>query len=413
MGRSIARECQAPGTTVAPGEVLVATEVGDPARGLLPCPAAPLIGGVLQRRGIPVRYAPVPHCAETSQEDDGAVLFVTTALQRNGEATGIGAAANRVDAVSAVAARAAVDEWSAVVGTRRLLGAVSPWCDGARRAMEQARKAVAHTDAPVYVYGRLAGTPQARAELAEAGAVFTTSLPDPPNGGALLIPAHGTAPSVLAEAARRGLEIIDATCPLVRGVHEETRQFAERGDHVVVIGSPDHAVAPGIVGQAPGQTVVVGAPADASRVGAADPRRVSYVLEPGIPVEETATVSTALRSRFPALRGPDPDRFCYAASDRAETVRVVAAAADMVLVLGAEDHADTRRLSAMARACRARAYVIAEPGDIMASWLTGVAAIGLAESTIARPGLADDVVAALSGLGPLSVTHRRVTTDIT
>jgi 4-hydroxy-3-methylbut-2-enyl diphosphate reductase LytB-like protein len=205
MGRSIARECQAPGTTVAPGEVLVATEIGDPARGLLPCPAAPLIGGVLQRRGIPVRYAPVPHCAETSQEDDGAVLFVTTALQRQGDATAIGAAANRVDAVSAVAARSAVDEWSAVVGTRRLLGAVSPWCDGARRAMEQARKAVVHTDGPLYIYGHLAATPQARAELAEAGAVFTSSLPDPQNGVALLIPAHGTAPSVLAEAAERGL----------------------------------------------------------------------------------------------------------------------------------------------------------------------------------------------------------------
>jgi 4-hydroxy-3-methylbut-2-en-1-yl diphosphate reductase len=413
MGRSIARECQAPGTTVAPGEVLVATEIGDPARGLLPCPAAPLIGGVLQRRGIPVRYAPVPHCAETSQEDDGAVLFVTTALQRQGEATAIGAAANRVDAVSAAAARAAVDEWSAVVGTRRLLGAVSPWCDGARRAMEQARKAVVHADGPLYIYGHLAGTPQARAELAEAGAVFTTSLPDPPNGGALFIPAHGTALSVLAEARQRGLDIIDATCPLVHGVHEEVRQFAERGDHVVVIGSPDHAVAPGILGQAPERTVVVGAPADASRVGAADPRRVSYVLEPGIPVEETSTVSTALRSRFPALRGPDPDRFCYAASDRAETVRVVAAAADLVLVLGAEDDADTRRLSAMARACHARAYVIAEPGDILPSWLTGVAAIGLAESTVARRGLAGDVTTALSGLGPLSVTHRRVTTEIT
>ncbi|HEY5990396.1 MAG TPA: 4-hydroxy-3-methylbut-2-enyl diphosphate reductase, partial [Streptosporangiaceae bacterium] len=126
-----------------------------------------------------------------------------------------------------------------------------------------------------------------------------------------------------------------------------------------------------------------------------------------------AAVSTALRSRFPALRGPDPDRFCYAASDRAETVRAVATAADLVLVLGTEDDADTRRLSAMARACRARAYVIGEPGDIIASWLAGVAAIGLAESTTARPGLAGDVTTALSGLGPLSITHRRVTTEIT
>src|SRR5262249_3913171 len=176
MSRSIARARVAPGTTVAPGEVLVATEIGDPARGLLPCPAAPLVAGTLRRRGVRVRFGPVPHCAEASQADDGAVLFVTSALHLDGGATGIGAGANAVDAVAAAAARAAVDEWSAVVGTRRLLGTPSPWCDGARRAMEWAEKAVAA--GPVYVYGQLAGSPLALAGLAEAGAHFTNTLQD-------------------------------------------------------------------------------------------------------------------------------------------------------------------------------------------------------------------------------------------
>ena len=153
-------------------------------------------------------------------------------------------------------------------------------------------------------------------------------------------------------------------------------------------------------------------PSGVSAVGVSDPRRVSYVLQPGIPVEQTAPVSTALGSRFPALRGPDPDRFCYAASDREETIRAVAAASDLVLVLGVEDEPDTRRLAGLARAAHAKAHVIADVGQIMPSWLAGAGAIGLAETVSARPGLAGQVTTALSGLGALSVSRRRVSTEI-
>jgi len=412
MSRPLARKCLAPGTSVAPGEVMVATAIGDPARGLLPCPAAPLVGGVLERRGMTVRYGPVPHYAEASQADDGAVLFVTSALQGGGEATGIAAAANAVDGLAAAAARAAVEEWSATVGTRRLLGGVSPWCEGAVRALEQARETVMFTDGPVYVYGWLAASAQARDDLAASGAVFASSLSEVPDGSTLVIPAHGVPPAVLDEAARRDLRTVDATCPLVAAVHAETRRFVERGDQVVILGPSGHAAAAGIAGQAPDHTVTAESPAGVSAVQVTDPRRVSYVLQPGVPVEEAAPVSTALRSRFPALRGPDPDGFCYAASDRKETIRAIAAASDLVLVLGTEDEPDTRQLAALARAGRAKAHVIGDTGQVEPSWLAGVGTIGLAETFSAQPGLADRVTTALSGLGPLSVTRRRVTTEI-
>jgi 4-hydroxy-3-methylbut-2-en-1-yl diphosphate reductase len=411
MSRTVVRECLAPGTTVAPGEVLVATEVGDPAQGVLPCPAAPLVGGLLRRRGIPVRYAPVPHCAEAAPSGDGAALFLTSAMRRDGAATGIGAAVDGVDAVAAAAARAAVEEWSAVVGTRRLLRTPAPWCEGARRAMRWASEAVACADGPVYVYGDLAGSPYTRAGLAESGAVFTASLAEIPDGATVLFPAHGVTPAVLAEARQRGLAVVDATCPLVTMVHQEVRRFAERGDQVVVIGPPGHAVAAGLAGQAPGRTVTVESPASAGGVGVASPRRVSYVLQPGVPVEEMVPVSAALRSRFPALRGPDPGGFCYAASDWAETARAVAAGSEVVLVLGDSDHPDSRQLAARIRAAAAKAHVIADTAAIVPSWLAGVEALGLAEATTAHPGLAGEVTAALSGLGPLSVTTRQVTTE--
>ena len=412
MSRPLARKCLAPGTSVAPGEVMVATAIGDPARGLLPCPAAPLVGGVLERRGLPVRYGPVPHYAEASQSDDGAVLFVTSALQGGGDATGIAAAANAVDGLGAAAARAAVEEWSATVGTHRLLGGVSPWCEGAVRALEQARETVMFTDGPVYVYGWLAASAQARDDLAASGAVFASSLSEVPDGSTLVIPAHGVPPAVLDEAARRDLRTVDATCPLVAAVHAETRRFVERGDQVVILGPSGHAAAAGIAGQAPDHTVTAESPAGVSAVQVTDPRRVSYVLQPGIPVEETAPVSAALASRFPALRGPDPDRFCYAASDRKETIRAVAAASDLVLVLGTEDEPDSRLLAGLARAGGAKAHVVDGAGQIEPSWLAGVGTIGLAETVSAGPRLAGQVTMALSGLGPLSVTRRRVSTEI-
>ena len=411
MSRSSARECLAPGTVVAPGEVLVATEIGDPSHGQLSCPAAPLVGGLLYRRGVRVRYAPVPQSGDASQADDGAALFVTTALHADGTATAIGAAASSVDGVAMAAARSAVEEWAAVGGTRRLLSAVSPWCPGARRALEATRQALAR--GPVYVCGQLMASPQTGLDLEKNGAVFARSLDDVPDGALVLIPAHGVAPGVRTEAAERGLEVIDATCPLVAGVQAEARRFAERGDQVVLIGQSGLAVLPAILGEAPDHAILAETRVGAGAVQVTDPRRVSYVLVPGVPVEDTPIATAALRSRFPALRGPDPDGFCYAASDRAETVRTVASSSDLVLVLGSEDDPDTRHLTALARSNRAKANVIADVTEIIPSWLAGTSAIGLAESTAAAPGLAARVTEALSGLGPLSVTRRLVSTEVT
>src|SRR5260221_3896189 len=140
MNRSTVREFLAPGTRVAPGEVLVPTEVGDPVRGPLPCPAAPLVGGTLLRKGTRVGYAPVGHCADPSHEDGGAALFVATCPQRDGSQAAVAAAASAADHVAMAAARSAVDERSAVLGTRRLLAAASPWCSGATRGPAAARR---------------------------------------------------------------------------------------------------------------------------------------------------------------------------------------------------------------------------------------------------------------------------------
>jgi 4-hydroxy-3-methylbut-2-enyl diphosphate reductase len=411
MNRSAVREFPASCAGVTPGAVLVATQLGDQAHSALPSPAAGLVGALLQRKGGQVRYAPVPHYDDPVHNDGGAVLFVATCQQRDGTMAAVAAITAAADRVAAAAARSAIQEWSAVFDTRRLVAAPSPWCDGARQALAMARRAV-EGRRTVHVYGQLAGSQESVSELAERGAVFVSSLAEVPDGGTVIFPAHGVAAQQRAEAEARGLEVIDATCPLVARTHAETTRLAARGDDVVLIGQLSHPVVAGITGAAPGRISVVSTPAGTSGLQVADSRRVSYVLQPGIPVEESTGVTAALRSRFPALRSPHPDGFCYAASDRVETIRAMAADCDVIFVLGSADSPDTRQLSALARSRGARAQVVSELGDVVPATLAGVTAVGVAESTSARPALAAELTWALSGLGPLSVLSRRVSTEI-
>jgi 4-hydroxy-3-methylbut-2-enyl diphosphate reductase len=406
------RQCVAPGTSVPPGEVMVATQIGDPALGPLPCPAAPLVAGSLARRGVTARCQAIPRCAETGQAGPGTVLFVTSCLHPDGTATGIGAAAAAQDGRAVVAARAVVEEWSAVIAPRRLTGTGAVWCEGAAGALKQARRAVAGSAAPVYIYEWLAAGAVDRRELEAAGAVFVTSLNEVPAGATLVLPGHGVPPSVRAGALERRLALVDATCPLVAAVQSQIRQFTGDGDRVAVVGPADHAVSGSLTGQAPGRTIGVESIAAASTTAAGDPRRVSYVLQPGIPVEAAAPITGALRSRFPGLHEPDPATFCYAASDRAETVRSIASTADVVLVLGQAEHPDTRLVTGMIRDGHAKAQVVCAAEQVTASWLAGSTAIGVVQTATAPAGLAGILTRALAGLGPLSVTERHVWTRV-
>lgn len=412
MNRSAVQEFLAPDARVAAGEVLVPTQIGDPVRGPLPSPAAPLIGGTLQRRGQRVGYAPVGECADAASDAGGATVFVATCQQRDGTTAAIAAAASRGDRVAAMAARLAVDEWSAVFGTRRLLTAPSPWCAGAARALSKAQQAAAQHPA-LHVYRELIADPGATAALAAGGAVFVQSLDEVPDGATVVFGAQGVPADVRAEAGQRGLGIVDATCPLIAWAQSEAGRFAGRGDDIVLVGQAGYAAVPGIEGQAPpGAVTLVSSPASVAAVHPADPRRVSYLLQPGIPVEDSAPVTAALRSRFPALHSPHPDGFCYAASDRAQAVRAIAEASDVMLVVGAPDSPDARQLSTLARACGTRTHLITCPADVSPDVLSGAGIIGLAQSTSAGAAAAGQVASAISGLGPLSVASRRVTTDV-
>ncbi|HEU5419527.1 MAG TPA: 4-hydroxy-3-methylbut-2-enyl diphosphate reductase [Streptosporangiaceae bacterium] len=402
--------------SVPRGELVVPTQVGDPARGPLPCPAAPLIGGSLLRKGLSCSLAEVPRLDDAGSDAGGAPVYLATCPQRDGGTAALAVVAAPGDRLAAAAASAAVEEWAGVVATRALLAAGSPWCSGALRALETARTTVADQHGRgrvVHIYGDLAAPPEASADLTARGALLSGSLDSAARGDIVIFPAHGVPPDVRAEAISRGLTIVDATCPLVAHAQEQAARLADRGDDLVLIGNAGYPAAAAITGQAAGRAAVVETAAGTATLQVSDARRVSYLLQPGIPVESAAAVTAALRSRFPSVRGPHPDGFCYAPSDRVQTVRAIAGGCELMLVLGDPDSPDARQLSGLARDCGARAQVIAAVTDLTPAMLAGVSVIGMAESTSARAALATEVTTALSGLGSLSVVRRQVTSQIT
>jgi 4-hydroxy-3-methylbut-2-enyl diphosphate reductase len=247
-----------------------------------------------------------------------------------------------------------------------------------------------------YVVGRPVGTHTAR---------VVADLDQVPDGARVALPAHGASLAVRAEAAARGMRVTDATCPLVAGVHADAAAYASRGDTVVVIGDPAHAATRVLAEQAGEAGVVVTGTDEVGRLAGVDPERVSFVIDPGLRTEHALAILAVLRRRFPQLRGHHFDVLCDAASDRARTIESVAATSELMLVVTGSP-ADLPPVLVNT----ARATAVTRLADLSPDLLDGITSVGLASTLSAPAGLADDVVRALSGLGPLSVVRHGAST---
>lgn len=241
--------------------------------------------------------------------------------------------------------------------------------------------------------------------------MFVDELAGVPDGATVVFSAHGVSPAVHEEAASRGLDVIDATCPLVTKVHAEARRFAARGDTVVLIGHEGHEEVEGTLGEAPEHTVLVQNAEEARALTVRDPARVSYLTQTTLAVDETAEVVEALRQRFPALRGPGSDDICYATTNRQHALSAIAEEADLVLVVGSANSSNSARLVELARRNGTPAHLIDDAGDIRPGWLAGAGTVGLTAGASAPPRLVEDVIAALGGLGPVTVAEREITRE--
>jgi 4-hydroxy-3-methylbut-2-enyl diphosphate reductase len=294
-----------------------------------------------------------------------------------------------------------------------LLAAPRSFCAGVERAIQVVERVLAQHGPPVYVRKQIVHNTHVVADLAARGAVFVAELDEVPDGARVVFSAHGVSPAVRAEAERRGLSVTDATCPLVAKVHAEARRFAARGDTVVLIGHAGHEEVEGTLGVAPERTVLVQSTAEAARLAVPDPRRVSYLTQTTLAVDETDAVVDALRARFPALRGPATDDICYATTNRQAALRTVAAEADLVLVVGSGNSSNSQRLVELARRHGTAAHLIDGPDGIQPRWLAGVGVVGLTAGASAPPGVVAAVIDALAGFGPVTVVEREVNRETT
>jgi len=328
------------------GEIRVATVFHDAERGPVRAHAAPLLAATL-----PARQQTAPAVA-----DGPGVMFAVSYLDRGGQPGGFALIAHRDDAAGLAAAEEAMTRWRGALRSRRLLVAdMAPLCEGGIRARRMREDA----------------------------------------GDQLFVPAHGAPLGVRAEAAARGLRVIDATCPLVAAVQHNAMSYASRGDTVLVIGRATDA-ALGVLTTYAGETaIVVHDTTEAEALQLPDPRHVSFVIEPGMPADQAMRILAVLRHKFPELSGHHLDALCEVASDRAIAIENVIRSSELTLALTGDPHDPEIPGGATA---------LTSLKDL--DRLAKITAVGLFSTSSAPAGLEDQVIGSLAGLGPLSVRRR-------
>jgi 4-hydroxy-3-methylbut-2-enyl diphosphate reductase len=283
---------------------------------------------------------------------------------------------------------------------RVLLAAPRGYCAGVDRAVDAVERALERYGAPVYVRKQIVHNLHVVAELEGKGAVFVDEVDAVPEGAHVVFSAHGVAPTVRDAAARRGLQTVDATCPLVTKVHSEAVRFARDGYDILLIGHSWHEEVQGTAGEAPEHVTVVGSPEEADTVQVRDPSRLVWLSQTTLSVDETLETVQRLRARFPELRDPPSDDICYATQNRQTAVKAIAADADLVIVVGSANSSNSVRLVEVALAHGARAaHRVDDAGEIRQEWLDGVATVGVTSGASVPEVLVQGVLADLADAG--------------
>jgi 4-hydroxy-3-methylbut-2-enyl diphosphate reductase len=424
-----------------PGHVVVADRVLDEQGQAVPAQldSAPLVAAALRDKGLTVRVGPIVSTAKVVKGPGRrGRLAALGALAVDMESSALlgGPWSQPVTVVRAIsdagtrdlrsptsvrggwralvslrAATPVLEEWAAAVRPRRvLLAGPRSFCAGVERAILAVERALERFGTPVYVRRQIVHNRHVVADLEQRGARFVHELDEVPDGATVVFSAHGVAPAVRAEAARRGLQVVDATCPLVGKVHHEVHRFHARGYQVVLIGHAGHDETEGTLGEGPGISLVEDAD-DVAALTVADPERVAYVTQTTLSPDDVAGLVGALSDRFPAIVGPHAADVCYATQNRQDAVRAIAADCDLLLVIGSRNSSNTLRLAEVASRAGCRAELIEDETELRLAWLRRAATVGVTAGASAPPALVDGVVRALGRLGPLDIEERAVRTE--
>ena len=274
-----------------------------------------------------------------------------------------------------------------------LIAAPRGFCAGVDRAIEIVERALERYGAPVYVRHEIVHNKYVVDNLKAKGAVFVEELEEVPDGVPVVFSAHGVPKAVPAAAQDRGLDYVDATCPLVSKVHRQAERQIEAGRHIVFIGHKGHPEVIGTFGQVPdGHMTLVETVADVAALAFPADAALAFLTQTTLSVDDTAQVVAALKARYPAIVGPKAEDICYATSNRQAAVKRIAPGSDLVLVIGAPNSSNSLRLVEVAERCGTDAKLIQRASDIDPAWLEGVGTVGLTAGASAPEALVREVV---------------------
>jgi 4-hydroxy-3-methylbut-2-enyl diphosphate reductase len=278
------------------------------------------------------------------------------------------------------------------------------FCAGVERAIEIVERALKKYGPPIYVRHEIVHNRHVVEDLRTRGAVFVDELDEIPPGARTVFSAHGVAKVVEAMAASRGLPVLDATCPLVAKVHNEGRRYASGGREIVLVGHAGHAEVEGTIGQIPAKVHLVQTVADVGRLEVADPDKLAYVTQTTLSVDDTRGIIQALKSRFPAIVGPDVRDICYATQNRQQAVRELAGQVDVILVVGSRNSSNSNRLREIGQELGRPAYLIDDAEALRPEWFVGVGSVGVTAGASAPEMLVQGVLDGLRQFDEVEVS---------
>ena len=286
---------------------------------------------------------------------------------------------------------------------RVILAQPRGFCAGVVRAIDIVEKALEIYGPPVYVRHEIVHNRRVVESLRTKGAVFVEEVSDVPDGAVVIFSAHGISAAVENEAQERNLPIIDATCPLVSKVHKEGQNHAGAGREVILIGHDGHPEVEGTRGRIKGGAHLVATKKDVENLNVRDPNKVAYVTQTTLSVDDTREVINTLKTRFPAIVGPDVRDICYATQNRQQAVRSLARQVDLILVMGARNSSNSNRLCEIGREMGIPSYLIDDSDGLEPEWLKGIETVGITAGASAPEELVQELIERLGDFCKIEV----------
>ncbi|MEU3280009.1 4-hydroxy-3-methylbut-2-enyl diphosphate reductase [Streptomyces antibioticus] len=304
-----------------------------------------------------------------------------------------------------------MEDETATPGKTVVLAEPRSFCAGVQRAIDIVEAALERFGPPVYVRKQIVHNEHVVRDLENRGARFVDSEDEVPVGAVCVFSAHGVSPAVRRGAADRELQVIDATCPLVSKVHQESRRFAEDRRTILLIGHAEHEEVEGTYGEAPERTLIVGTVDEVHALDLPRDAPVAYLTQTTLALDETREIIEAMEERFDDLRGPGGDDICYASQNRQNAVKAVAARTGLVLVVGSTNSSNSVRMVEVARDAGTPAHLVPSPDDLDESWLDGVDSVGVSAGASAPGSLVSGLLRRLAALGYATVEIERTATE--